>query len=164
MVILRIFNYIKKKIGRFFLIRKNKDNLILGENIYWRSRFSVIIEDNGKLVIGDGCLFNFDCSITCLGQISIGNSSIFGENVKIYDHNHKFNKKNTIISKQGMSVGKVKVGNNCWIGSNVTILKGADIGNNCVIGAGAIISSTIPDNTLVRIKDNYQMEGIKFRD
>lgn len=164
MIVIRAFNFMRNRLSHFFLIRQNKEGLILGKNVHWRSRFSIIIEGQGRLKIGNDCLFNFDCSITCLGKISIGDASIFGEDVKIYDHNHKFNKKDKNISEQGMSIGEVKIGNNCWIGSNVIILKGADIGDNCVIGAGAIISGKIPDNTLLRTGNNYQMEPIRLKD
>lgn len=40
------------------------------------------------------------------------------------------------------------IGNHCWIGSNVTILKETHIGDNCVIGAGLVISGKIKDGTL----------------
>lgn len=163
MLIRRIFNYFKNKIRRLMLILKYSKHLTIGNNVYWRSRFSVIIENSANLAIGDDCLFNFNCSITCLGNISIGNSNIFGESVKIYDHNHKFNLKNKSISRQGMSIGTVTIGNNCWIGSNVVILKGTKIGDNCIIGAGAIVSGNIPDDTLLRTTNNYRLEKIRFR-
>ena len=41
--------------------------------------------------------------------------------------------------KQGYSKGPIKIGSDCWIGSNVTILKGVNIGDNVIIGAGSII-------------------------
>lgn len=44
--------------------------------------------------------------------------------------------------------GKVKIGNNVWIGSNVTLLSGVKIGNNAVIGAGSVVTKDISDNTL----------------
>ncbi|HNF29019.1 MAG TPA: acyltransferase, partial [Chitinophagaceae bacterium] len=47
------------------------------------------------------------------------------------------------------STKKIKIGNNVWIGSNVIILKGAEIGNNVVIAAGSIVSGNIPDNVLI---------------
>ncbi|MBZ1523421.1 acyltransferase [Leuconostoc mesenteroides] len=159
----RVFNYFKNKIRRIVLFVRYNRNLTLGERVYWRTGFSVIIEGSGQLSIGNNCLFNFNCSIACLGQISIGDSNIFGESVKIYDHNHKFNRRDKIISEQGMSVGEVTIGNNCWFGSNVVILKGAKIGDNCVIGAGAIISGIIPDNSLLRTTHNYEVEKISFQ-
>ncbi|MCT3057816.1 acyltransferase [Leuconostoc citreum] len=164
MFIYRVYSYFKSKIWRLILLKQYKGSLFLGPNIHWRSGFSIIIENTGKLTIEENCLFNFDCSITCLGKITIGKSTIFGENVKIYDHNHRFNQKNTRISDQGMSIGEVNIGSNCWIGSNSVILKGTTIGDNCVIGAGAIISENIPSNTILRTSNNYQIEKITFRD
>ena len=41
------------------------------------------------------------------------------------------------------------VGKDCWIGSNVTILKGVRIGDNTVIGAGCLIRQDIPANSIV---------------
>ena len=85
-----------------------------------------------------------------------------GENVKVYDHNHRFNIENTLISEQGFSVGEVSIGENCWIGSNVIILKDAKIGNNCVIAAGSVINDVIPDNSIVRNNIKIDIERINF--
>lgn len=42
----------------------------------------------------------------------------------------------------------ISVGNNVWIGDNVTVLPGITIGNNVTIGAGSVVTRDIPDNTL----------------
>lgn len=44
------------------------------------------------------------------------------------------------------SHAKVTIGNNVWLGENVTILKGVTIGNNVIIGLGSIVTKSIPDN------------------
>lgn len=46
------------------------------------------------------------------------------------------------------SHGKVKIGNNVWLGENVTILKGVTIGNNVIIGIGSIVTKDIPSNSV----------------
>ena len=43
---------------------------------------------------------------------------------------------------------KVKIGDNCHIGLNATIMPGVAIGNNCVVGAGAVVTHDIPDNSV----------------
>lgn len=43
---------------------------------------------------------------------------------------------------------KVLIGNNVWMGMNVTILGGARIGDNVIIGAGSIVTKPIPSNTV----------------
>lgn len=47
------------------------------------------------------------------------------------------------------SFGKIKVGNNVFIGMNSIILKGVTIGDNVIIGAGSIVTKDIPSNSVV---------------
>lgn len=149
---------------RLVLVRKKlsiryKNKIYIGKDFRVRQRFNCLIR-NAVVSIGNNVSFNNDCSITALGEVIIGNDTIFGENVKIYDHNHTFHRDAGLIRSQPMSIGKVVIGNNCWIGSNVTILKGAYIGDNCVIGAGCTIKGKIPSGTLVTIDNILIMEPI----
>ena len=41
---------------------------------------------------------------------------------------------------------KIRIGNNVFIGANVTILPGTTIGNNCIIGAGSVVKGICEDN------------------
>ena len=40
------------------------------------------------------------------------------------------------------------MGNNVWIGGNVTVLPGVSIGDNVVIGAGSVVTKDIPSNVV----------------
>lgn len=113
----------------------------------------------GKIKIGKNCFFNNYCSLNSLEEIEIGDNCIFGEGVKIYDHNHKFGQGiNTATS--GFTSAKVHIGNNVWIGSNVTILKGVNIGENVVVGANCLIYKDIKDNMIVMNGNNLIMKEI----
>ena len=56
----------------------------------------------------------------------------------------------------------IVVGDNCYVGTGVTVLGPVTIGNNVTIGAGAVVTKDIPDNAVVggvpakvlRIKDD----------
>lgn len=133
--------------------------VFFSKGVSFRSGFKIQVESKGKITIGKNCFFNNFCSINSLESVTIGDNCIFGEGVKIYDHNHVFNNEG-VIQKQGFKSCSVKIGSNCWLGSNVIVLKNAEIGDNCVIGAGCIINEAIPNNTIVRCKQVLQKENI----
>lgn len=132
----------------------------IGKKTTWRKGFSVLIDKNSEIIIGDGCFFNNYCSIASMNRVTIGNDCLFGENVKIYDHNHRFADNTKRLKEQGFSIGSICIGDNCWIGSNVTILKGAVIGNNCVIGAGCVVNGLIEDGSILKNNNNYITQKI----
>ena len=43
-------------------------------------------------------------------------------------------------------IGRVRIGNDVFIGHVTIILPGVTIGDNVVIGAGSVVKSDIPDN------------------
>ena len=45
--------------------------------------------------------------------------------------------------------GKIKVGDNSFIGARSTIMPGVHIGKNCVVAAGAVVTKDVPDNSVV---------------
>jgi acetyltransferase-like isoleucine patch superfamily enzyme len=134
----------------------------IGKNFQARDSCMIRCEGDGILVIGENVFFNNHCSINCMKGITIGDNNQFGENVSIYDHNHKYNDPSKLISGQGYSKEKISIGNNCWISSNVIILKGVSIGDNVVIGAGCIIHRSVPSHSLVINKQELEIRPIDF--
>lgn len=134
--------------------------LTIGKNFAFRKRFNLRIKKNSRVDIGSNVFFNNDCSINCMGKINIGNNCIFGEGVKLYDHNHKFLDESELIRKQGYKISKISIKDNCWIGSNVVILQGVTIGKNSIIGSGCIVYKDIPDKSIVKNLQNQNILNI----
>lgn len=44
--------------------------------------------------------------------------------------------------------GRIKIGENCFVGNNCTFLPGSQMGNNCILGAGSVLNSSMPDNSV----------------
>ena len=124
----------------------NKADLIVGSNVICRN-FENFHVSSGKLILHDGVFINNSCSFNCMERIEVGNGTMMGEGVRFYDHDHVYTAEK--IEKWQWSTAPIRVGRDCWIGSNVTILKGVTIGDNTIIGAGCLIRNDIPANSVV---------------
>ena len=124
----------------------NKADLIVGSNVICRN-FENFHVSSGKLILHDGVFVNNSCSFNCMERIEVGNGTMMGEGVRFYDHDHVYTSEK--IEKWQWTTAPIRVGRDCWIGSNVTILKGVTIGDNTIIGAGCLIRNDIPANSVV---------------
>ena len=149
-----------RKIKIFYFKLRYKNNIVFNGIIKFRAGFKIVINDDGKVFLGNRCFFNNYCSINCKRMISIGNYCIFGENVKIYDHNHCYVEENIPIADQGFKTKPIHIGNNCWFGTNCVILPGVTIGDHCVIGAGCVVHKDIPSGSLVTCRDMLSVRKI----
>ena len=162
LIIERGFQFLKTKLLILILKIRYGKRIIIGRNFKVRKRFDIYIGPNAKLINGDNVFFNNDCSINCMNQIYIGNDNLFGENVRVYDHNHIFNNKK-LNKNISFSVKKVIIGNNNWIGSNVTILSNSIIGDNNVIGANTVVNEEIKNDNLIKLKNNVTISKITYK-
>ena len=90
-----------KKLGYHLLFDRR---VSFGRRTTFRSGFHLMVEGTGQIKIGERCFFNHDCSINCLNKITIGSGTIFGEGVRIYDHNHRFSDAAREIKAQGYNL------------------------------------------------------------
>ena len=136
----------------FFNINGTLKKLSIAEEVECRRYCNFYLHQDADLTVSRNVFFNNYCSISCLGIIEIGENSIFGEGVKIYDHNHQYHTKEMklVIERHAFTIGKVSIGKNCWIGSNVTILNNVTIGDNVIVGANCLVTKSIPSNTIVK--------------
>ena len=124
----------------------DKASLIVGSNVICRN-FENFHISSGKLILHDGVFINNSCSFNCMERIEIGAGTMMGEGVRYYDHDHVYTAEK--IEKWQWTTASIRVGRDCWIGSNVTILKGVTIGDNTIIGAGCLIRNDVPANSVV---------------
>lgn len=124
----------------------DKASFIVGSNVICRN-FENFRVPFGKLILHDGVFINNSCSFNCMERIEIGAGTMMGEGVRFYDHDHVYTAEK--IEKWQWTTAPIRVGRDCWIGSNVTILKGVTIGDNTIIGAGCLVRNDVPANSVV---------------
>ncbi|MGT2648722.1 sugar O-acetyltransferase [Streptococcus uberis] len=117
----------------------------LGENVYiepplranWGGHFTSI---------GNNVYVNFNLTLVDDTYIEIGDNTMIAPNVTIISGTHPLE---VSLRQQGYQYNlPVKIGKNCWIGANSTILPGVTIGDNSIIGANSLVTKDIPTNSL----------------
>ena len=96
--------------------------------------FNLTVQDDAPVIIGDDC--NFGPNVSIVTPI---HPLIASERKAMLDP--EGNPKHCCYAKP------VKIGNDCWLGANVTVCPGVTIGDRCVIGAGAVVTRDIPDDS-----------------
>ena len=135
-----------------------KSKLTLKHSVFTRRNVSFRVE-GGELTIVTS-FFNQGCSITCMENIQIGDNCLFGPNVVVVDHDHEYRYTD---ERRGNHYRKasISIGNNVWIGANVTILRGTQIEDGAVIGAGCVIRGKVEKNTVVVNKQDIHIKNIQ---
>ena len=117
------------KTGNEFMIMPNfycdyGFNIEIGEKFY--SNHNLVILDANKVEFGDNVFIAPNCVFSTAGH--------------------------AIDSEQrgrGLEIAlPITVGDNVWIGANVTVLPGVTIGSNTIIGAGSVVNKDIPEGVI----------------
>ena len=84
------------------------------------------------------------------GKCTIGKYVMMGPDCTIYTRNHNFSDTTKPMCEQGYAEEKeVVIGDDVWIGGNVTILPGVKIGSHSIIGACSVVTKDVPEYAIV---------------
>ena len=113
-----------------------------GKNLWIESPFQCDYGYNTE--IGDNFYSNHNLIILDCAKVKIGNNVFVGPNTGIYTACHPIDAKERMTFLEWAE--PITIGNDVWLGGNVTILPGVTIGDNVVIGAGSVVTKDIPSN------------------
>lgn len=112
----------------------------------------VNIERNAKFSIHTklGNYSGIGINAKLIGRCTIGDYVMMGPNCTIYTQNHEFSDTEKPMKLQGRQKERpVTIGDDVWIGGNVTILPGVTIGSHSIIGACAVVTKDVPEYAIV---------------
>lgn len=109
------------------------------------------VHPDAEIRIGKDCGIS-GATIVAARSIQIGDGCLIGANAMIVDTDfhpvHALERRYLPLPKPQPS-HSIFIGKNVFIGANATILKGSKIGDNSVVGAGAVVSGTFPDHSII---------------
>lgn len=109
---------------------KDPSNIHLGNNVLIGRRSTIMTTGKGRFVVGDR------------------STSAEGLLVVCSTHNKKIGE-DTFATNSNNIYYTIEVGEEVWIGANVTLLPGTEIGRGAIVGAGTVVRSKVPPYAIV---------------
>jgi acetyltransferase-like isoleucine patch superfamily enzyme len=117
------------------------DELRMGERSYIAAHAYV----TGQISLGSDSTINPFSTVR--GVVTIGDGVRIGAHTSLLAFNHGTAPSRPIFQQPHTAVG-ITIGDDVWIGSNVTILDGVTVGPHTIIGAGAVVTKDIPADSI----------------
>lgn len=99
--------------------------------------------------VGEGCRLYSLCVFSEAELIELGDNVIVSGEVIFITHDGAIY---TALEKfPGVNghYGRIRIGNNSFIGMRATIMAGVELGDNCVVAAGAVVMASFPANSVI---------------
>ena len=103
--------------------------------------------DGGTLSVGAETSIHLRCQLMAYkSAIVIGRGVALAANCSLYSYDHGVAPGAPIRQQPLESRGPIIIGDEAWLGANVTVLSGVRIGKGAVVGAGSVVTRDVPDN------------------
>ncbi len=99
-----------------------------------------------NISVGENFYTNHNCTILDGAKVTFGDNVFIAPNCVFSTAGHAIDSEQRA---KGLEIARpITVGDNVWIGANVSVLPGVTIGDNTIIGAGSVVNKNIPSNVI----------------
>lgn len=147
----------------------DKDKITIGKNC-WIRGYLLVYENKGKIVIGNETFIGPGTTIWSANQIVIGNRVLISHNVNIHDNDshpldavQRAKHFGSIFANTSdahnfdFASDAINIGDDVWIGFNVTIMKGVSIGRGAIIGANTMVTKNVEEYAVIVEQKNNRV-------
>lgn len=88
------------------------------------------------------------CSYTKISEpclVEIGDDCVVSSNVAFVTHDHSINK----VCEKSNLFGKIKIGNNCFIGQGAMLLYGVELADNIIVASGSVVTKSFHEHDII---------------
>ncbi len=124
--------------------RKGYGRLVLGRWVHLGDENRLRCHE-GTLTVGDKCVFGRDNTVNCYLDVEFGAGTIVADWVYVCDFDHVTADIHVPIKDQGLVKSPVRIGPDVWMGTKVSVLRGASVGRGSVLAAHAVVRGDIPE-------------------
>ncbi len=124
--------------------------LEIGANVLLEPNVWITLPGSARVRIGEGAFLNMGVMVASQELVEIGAHCMLANGCFVSDASHRYDDPEKPITWQGFeSKGPTRIGDNCWLGTNVVVTSGVSIGERCVVGAGSVVTKDVEPFTIV---------------
>ena len=110
---------------------------------------NVIIQGSCYFELGTNSFLGQNVIIGTNDKVIIGKDVMIASNVSIRDTDHRFERLDIPMNKQGIISSPIYIGDDVWIGAGAVITKGITIGKGAIVGANAVVTKNVDSYAIV---------------
>lgn len=108
-------------------------------------RLPFLTDTGTNIQFGQNVFVNGNVLFVDLGGIVLEDDVLIGPGAMLISVNHPLNP----ADRHSVEVQPVRIEQNAWVGAGAKILPGVTVGANAVVAAGAVVTKSVPANTVV---------------
>ena len=126
------------------------ESITLGDEVYLGHYTVIKGYHRNSMAIGSRTWIGQQCFLHSAGGLEIGSDVGVGPGVRILTSLHEINGCEDLpIIHRPIKFSPVVIGDGCDIGANAVVLPGVSLGHNVQVGAGAVVSRSFEDETVI---------------
>lgn len=120
----------------------------MGANCTIDRDFSLWLSDDEgahpEVTLGSRVYFGRNVFLGAYQPVTIGHDTMIGAYTYFASGNHRFDRRDLPMNRQGYSGAPIVVEADVWIGTHVVLLAGAHVERGAIVAAGSVVNGRIP--------------------
>lgn len=126
-----------------------ESSIEIGDNSIIKSHALLLADRGGSIRLGRHCSVNPFTVLYGHGGLTIGDDVRIATHCVVVPANHVFANPDAPIRSQGLTREGISIGDDVWLGAGARVLDGCTIGRGSVIAAGAVLTRSVPADSIV---------------
>jgi acetyltransferase-like isoleucine patch superfamily enzyme len=135
-------------LGRVDLRTRENGRIVIGDRVKLDESVRLVAANDATLEIGADTTVGCYCIFNCGADVRVGAQCLFAGFVYVQASDHGL-ARGIPIKSQPHRHAPIRIGDDCWLGSHVSVLRGVSIGDGAVIGSKSVVTADVPDQAIV---------------
>jgi acetyltransferase-like isoleucine patch superfamily enzyme len=128
--------------GDIDLRNREAGKIVIESNVQLDTSCRLVAANQAVLRIGSGSRVGAYSIFNCGDDVTLGQKCLLAGFCYVQSSNHGI-RSGTPIQDQPHTYGKIRIGNDVWLGGHASVLAGVTIGDGAVVGANAVVTRDV---------------------